>query len=287
MISLFRVKHIGGIAGQVLQKKYFTNPIRNFAALARSLHVFKFTGPEYQLASIPQAEVSKHLPDLSKRDVSTIDDSSSHHISLILARRTCVVLKLEHLKIVVDNNSMVLFDANLPLVEDVAKILKHNISNLPHGYPYELCVLETVLRTVMEEFEHRYQILVPIVHRTIESSHLEPKPGSSGTVLAYEYMKRLVALTSCLSKFDDGMREFSSAIDDILNSEKNLKTLNISKRKEGISPIDTEESQQILHSYAKKAEEMENGIDHLRSVVSQTTKVTELSLDAYRNTIMN
>jgi len=204
----------------------------------------------YKRHSLNLKEMTKILPkDFRLRDLR---GTHGRQISQILVRDGHFWVIVEHLMAVVTEQNVVLFRADsqnvMEFAEQLSDILKINArSVLVPSYPFELVVLEEILSAVVQEFDHRMNILLPVVQEILRTF-------TSGD--NHESVVRIIPMTNTLTNFQTAITELRSAIEDVLQSENDLSNMCLTNKERSTRM----EVEMLLENFSKKTEELNNEI---------------------------
>lgn len=148
-------------------------------------------------------------------------------IAELLVRPEALVLKFEHLRVVVNGQRAVVFHGDDPVVAQFARKLGMEVratetraSNAPGmvdvDESLELSVLECTLAAVAENFEHRFSLLDTLVRQLLRSVATQSHD---------EVAQRLVPVKRSIAALHTALIEYKSALSEVVSEPRALRGL--------------------------------------------------------------
>jgi len=225
-------------------------------------------------------EILKLLPPgIRFRDLR---GTHGRQISQILVREDHYWITAENIMAVVTAEDAIIFRADTKSVQDFSIMLSDTLTLNSRikkqgmkADTFELVVLEEILSVVVREFDHKLNLLIPVVKGILQSFTSDPA-NTDDTVV------RMIPMSNTLTNFHTSLVEFRSAIEDVLESENDLSHLCLSRKDKSTRT----EVEMVLENYSKKAEELINEVQEILSNISNTKKAIEMTMSSTRNQLM-
>lgn len=224
---------------------------------------------------------------LLPRDLRKIDSSVLPHI---LVRPTAILLNLLHLRVLIQSDRVLVFDAygstnsytqSLFMYDLEGKLRTKPDPRATSTYlPYEFRALEAVLISVTSGLEAEFGLVRdPVTHilRELEED------------IDREKLRHLLIHSKKLGTFEQKARLVRDAIDDLLEADDDLAAMYLTERKltgQERSEDEHQEIEMLLESYHKICDEIVEISGNLISNIRNTEEVVKAILDANRNQLM-
>jgi len=154
--------------------------------------------------------------------------------------------------------------------------------------PFELAVLEGVLRELCASYTRRCQLYEPVVDSTLGkiSDHFDyDSDGSEG-------LHRLAAFDGALSNFDAEVTAAVGVLRDLLASDEDMLALLTSERQaaageqRSVDPARHEVVELLLESYHRRLTHVAHAVRTLRQRVASSRDLARVNIDLHRNRII-
>lgn len=233
---------------------------------------------------------------LLPRDLRKIDSSVLPHI---LVRPTAILLNLLHLRVLIQSDRVLVFDAygstdsytqSLFMYDLEGKLRQKTTANssvisdpnTPSNtyLPYEFRALEAVLISVTSGLEAEFALVrEPVTHilRELEED------------IDREKLRHLLIHSKKLGTFEQKARLVRDALYELLEADDDLASMYLTERKTTGKPRPTQEHTEVemlLESYHKICDEVVEISGNLISNIRNTEEVVKAILDANRNQLM-
>ncbi|KUI74459.1 Mitochondrial inner membrane magnesium transporter mrs2 [Cytospora mali] len=222
---------------------------------------------------------------LMPRDLRKIDSSNLPHI---LVRPSAILLNLLHLRVLIKNDRVLLFDVygsssssaqSEFMYELQGKLRQKQAPGSSNDQPYEFRALEVVLMSVTSELWKDFgTVQDPVMHLL---SDLEEDVDR-------EKLRILLVLSKKVSTFEQKARLVRDAIDELLDADDDLSEMYLTEKTKDISREidDHTEIEMLLESYHKICDEVVQEAGNLVSGIRNTEEIIRAILDANRNSLM-
>ncbi|KUI60160.1 Mitochondrial inner membrane magnesium transporter mrs2 [Cytospora mali] len=222
---------------------------------------------------------------LMPRDLRKIDSSNLPHI---LVRPSAILLNLLHLRVLIKNDRVLLFDVygsssssaqSEFMYELQGKLRQKQAPGSSNDQPYEFRALEVVLMSVTSELWKDFgTVQDPVMHLL---SDLEEDVDR-------EKLRILLVLSKKVSTFEQKARLVRDAIDELLDADDDLSEMYLTEKTKDISREidDHTEIEMLLESYHKICDEVVQEAGNLVSGIRNTEEIIRAILDANRNALM-
>ncbi len=207
-----------------------------------------------------QAILSR-FPALYKRDLELSRSSSE-----ILLRRACFFLKLEHIRVLVSEGEVMVFDDN-PIASEFAARLRVEAFA---GQPIEEAVLESALIFSHTNFQNRLALLDPLARRLLRELVSSANEDSS---------LRLIPVKTAISRFHTSLVAYKRA----LEREDLVLGMHVTAEPQPDLP---HALSVLLADYRTRAEEVLGALEDLREEVESVESTITQVLSASRNDLM-
>lgn len=237
------------------------------------------------------------LRDLLQLGLSPLRESPDRQQpAIVLPRKRATLVNLGGLKAVISPRSALFFDADLPPVRrnvrKIAEAVKEvKMREMPVSVvaddavaqedplPFELVVLEGVLREACGSYQRRCQLYEPVIRSTVSRS----------TIISSEEdfindLHRASALDGALATFEAETRGTVGVLVDLLASDEDMHGLLLSDRtndttKHGVVEL-------LLESYHRRLVQVASTIAQLRSQLASSRELSRVAIDLRRNRII-
>lgn len=152
------------------------------------------------------------------RDLRLIDASFPGNCAAFLARRSAIVLCVEHVKAVIKRNEVLLFDPQSREVLPLIPMLQHQLATAPATVPFEHMILETILGHVCHTVHEKLQHLSPSIFKILGDLKFRHGTLSSFTKLLDE----LLPMRNQLSELHYTVQELRKSMNDVLLSDEDM-----------------------------------------------------------------
>jgi hypothetical protein len=203
------------------------------------------------------------FPALYKRDLELFSRSTSE----ILLRRASFFLKLEHIRVLVSEKEVMVFDDN-PIAAEFATRLRFDAFG--GAQPIEEAVLEAALIFSHTNFQNRLALLDPLARRLLRELVSSANEDSS---------LRLIPVKTAISRFHTALVAYKRALerdDLVLGMHVTSKPL----------PDLPHALSVLLADYRTRAEEVLGALEDLREEVESVESTITQVLSASRNDLM-
>mmetsp|Transcript_185 Transcript_185/g.320 ORF Transcript_185/g.320 Transcript_185/m.320 type:complete len:404 (-) Transcript_185:1658-2869(-) len=223
---------------------------------------------------------------LNLRDLRMVDPSFRYESSAVLARKTAVIVRLEHVRAVIQHNRVLLFDPANPSVKPLVTTLMERAAAKAHPLPFEFRVLEGMLVNVCSTLNRQLRTLMPAIESTLDTLASNTTFGSDNLQQALD---RLLPLENSLNEFSVKVAQIRESFNEVLMSDEDMcemylttKAVTGHQRK-----LDQhEELEMMFETYLKQVDSILNELTSTLRAVKSTEHVTQIRLDAMRNKIL-
>ncbi len=212
------------------------------------------------------------------RDVLTLNlhnPASSRSTAAILPRGSATLIHVGHVKAVSTSTSAYLFDAGRPEVQLLSHTLDRAIQGADQETPFELIVLEEILRDVCDTYHRRVRLYQPVVAGVLDGVSNDVDLG----------VHRLVPLKDSLGAFEMDVKGVMGCIVEILGSDEDMTALLLTHRQS--DPTLHQAVELLLEDYNRQLHQTLSEIHYLQKRVQTTQELMTISLDSYRNRMIN
>ncbi|GAA5864354.1 hypothetical protein JCM8547_005794 [Rhodosporidiobolus lusitaniae] len=220
------------------------------------------------------------------RDLRKLDSGVPTVVPTILSRKSCLILTILHLRVVITARDVTIFDSvgseDSWLKGVFIWSLEHALkttTKTAHGLPYEFRALEACLVNVLTALETD---LVNIRSHVVELlAHMEEHIDRDNLRLMLQYSRKL-------SIFQKRTTLVQECLDELLSNDADLAAMYLSAKLAGKprAADDHEEIELLLESFSKQCEEICSEVETLSANVRHTEDIVELILDANRNSLL-
>ncbi|XP_056299736.1 magnesium transporter MRS2 homolog, mitochondrial isoform X2 [Pseudoliparis swirei] len=216
-------------------------------------------------------------------------DLRFQHSTSLIARKNCIILRMESLKAIVTPHSLLVLDfRGLGLEQWLVLELAPQLASQSHSLPFEFRALEAILQHKVNTLRARLNAVEPVMLDTLESL-VDPK------ILSADRSKLHVLLqnSKSLSELETDIKVFKETLLKILDEDEIIEELCLTKWtdprvfEESSLGIDhAEEMELLLDNYYMQAEELGNKTRELKGLIDDSESVIFINLDSHRNVMM-
>ncbi|KAK7625243.1 inner membrane magnesium transporter MRS2, mitochondrial precursor [Phyllosticta citricarpa] len=221
---------------------------------------------------------------LLPRDLRKIDSAMLPHI---LVRPSAILLNLQHLRVLIKHNRVLVFDAYGTTNSYAQSIFMYDLEGRlrqkdmrQNGHlPYEFRALEAVLLSVTSGLESEFEgVREPVVRvlRELEED------------IDRDKLRYLLIYSKKLGSFEQQARLVRDALEELLEADDDLSAMYLSEKVTGALRTEHEhtEVEMLLESYHKVSDEIVQAAENLVSNIRNTEEIVKAILDANRNSLM-
>eukprot|EP00871_Galdieria_phlegrea_P003219 jgi/Galph1/3899/GphlegSOOS_G2572.1 len=239
---------------------------------------------------------------LNYRDLRVVDPSFRNESPVFLARKNAVIVHLEHIRAIVQANSVLIFDPANPAVQNLLPQLRSRIKDRSHPLPFEFRSLEAFLIDVCTLLSRELRTLVPALENVLDTL----STNEAGTDTVRRCLDRLLPLQNSLNDFEVKIREVHSALNDVLRSDEDMSEMYLTTKLETGEQLQVflncilivilkghrrrtdqhEELEMMFETYLKQIDSIRNEVASTLHTVRATENITQIRLDAMRNRIL-
>ncbi|KAJ8333636.1 hypothetical protein SKAU_G00416440 [Synaphobranchus kaupii] len=220
-------------------------------------------------------------------------DLRFQHVSSIMARNNCIIVRMESLKAVVTPQCLLVLDfrgmgLERWLVRELGPQLAGDGALATYSLPFEFRAIEAILQHRVNTLEARLNEVQPQILDTLESL-VDPK------LLSADRSKLHILLqnSKSLSELETDIKVFKESLLKILDEEELVDELCLTKWtdpqvfEESSLGIDhAEEMELLLENYYMQAEDLGNKTRELKCLIDDSESVIFINLDSHRNVMM-
>lgn len=219
---------------------------------------------------------------------------STHEAPCVLPRERATLVRLGGLKCVIGEDLALFFDfgSEAAAVERVGGsvraegLLPEAVDGVPldEDHPFELVVLEGVLREVVDGYGRRRDLYGPVVRNTLDKcSGFFGEDDDAGI----EGLHRLSAFDAALASFEAEATGVLAVLVDLLASDEDMLKLMTSERRAGdLDPERHAVVELLLESYHRRLQSVAHSIVNQRSSIAQARDLARVAIDLHRNHII-
>nr|XP_018263656.1 magnesium transporter [Kwoniella dejecticola CBS 10117]OBR85814.1 magnesium transporter [Kwoniella dejecticola CBS 10117] len=219
--------------------------------------------------------------DLDPRDLRKLDSLAPSLVPIILTRKTCIIISMLHIKVLIKPDRVIVFD-NACLVQEseTQKRFKYHLErNIKAGLGINQAALESVLVSSANALEEEMAFTRHLVQHLL--ADLEDD-------INRENLKRLLRYSKRIVEFQSRARYVKRAADEVLESDEDLSAMYLTSRALGRPRAlhDHEQLELLLESFVKQVEEIVSEVDTTVANMNSTQEIAELMLDSGRNALL-
>ncbi|GAA6019268.1 hypothetical protein JCM11491_001295 [Sporobolomyces phaffii] len=225
---------------------------------------------------------------IQPRDLRKLDSAVPTVVPTILSRKTCIILTMLHLRVVITAKEMTIFDSvgsedswlKGVFIWSAEHALKSSgTSTSPDQFPYEFKALEAALTSVVAALENDLANI---------RSHVVELLNVMETHIDRDNLRLMLQYSRKLSIFQKRAALVQEALDELLSNDDDLAAMYLTAKTQGKprSADDHEEIELLLESFSKQCEEIVSEVETLSANVRHTEDIIELILDANRNSLL-
>ncbi|KAK4049513.1 magnesium ion transporter [Microbotryomycetes sp. JL201] len=224
--------------------------------------------------------------NIQPRDLRKLDSAVPTVVPTILVRRSCIIVTVLHLRVVITGKQVALFDSvgsedswlKGVFVWHLEGALK-STGRSAHGLPYEFRALESCLISVTTALETELANIRSLVLTLL--AELEDHIERDKLRLLLQYSRKL-------SAFQKRATLVQECLEEVLENDDDLAAMYLTAKLEGKprSADDHEEVELLLESFSKRCEEIVSEVETLSANVRSTEDIIELILDSNRNSLL-
>ncbi|OCF55812.1 magnesium transporter [Kwoniella mangroviensis CBS 10435] len=230
--------------------------------------------------------------DLDPRDLRKLDSLAPNLVPIILTRRTCIIVSMLHIKVLIKPDRVIVFDNSEIQESDTQRRFKYHLErNIKAGlvflfswqmlisHPQHYRALESVLVASANALEEEMAFTRHLVQHLL--SDLESD-------INRENLKRLLHYSRKIVGFQSRARYVKRAVDEVLESDEDLSAMYLTSRAQGRPRAlhDHEQLELLLESFVKQVEEIVSEVDTTVANMNSTQEIAELMLDSGRNALL-
>jgi hypothetical protein len=242
--------------------------------------------------------------------------------SAILPRDNRIVICFGHIRAVIGTHDAMIFEAHDAQVEqfslELSQALQCHQEELEHirqrfdrlhgrprhsthhdaklrylGEPFEMTVLEDILREVCDTYYGRIRFYHPVVEALVSSkSEVSPSNFFVDNTSDFDVAHRMVPLKDSLENFEMQVSQALGCLTDLLSNDEDMVGLllteqAVAKQKGQSIDISRHDSVELLlEDYTRQLTTLMQQIQYLKGRVQSHNELISLSLDGYRNRII-
>lgn len=153
---------------------------------------------------------------LMVRDFRTVDPSFRSSSPALLPRENGIIINLEHIRVIVLAERVLVFDPVNPAVEAFIPKLRAKLDSPSHPMPFELRAVEAVLVEVCASLNSQIGTLIPSLDLVLDT--LSTTTDFGGNTVQH-CMDRLLPLENALNEFAVKVEQTKEALDEVLDSD--------------------------------------------------------------------
>ena len=250
--------------------------------------------------------------NLYPRDLRKIDTSSVDVIPNILVKETCILVNLLHIKALIENDKVYVFDTSDPssaiklgvLMYDLESKLSQKVSNAAYKQSYEHNALESIFINVMSTLETEFKQQEESCTKIL--NELENQ-------INREKLRDLLIKSKSLTLFYQKAFLIRDVLDELLESDEDMAAMYLSgpkykpavnvngtttdihhhgsdiTRKDSSAPteeVDITDIEMLLETYYTQCDEFVQHSESLIQDIKSTEEIVNIILDANRNSLM-
>lgn len=207
-------------------------------------------------------DLKTKINNLNKRDLYLFDESIRFHISSLIIKSNCIILKLDNIKSVIFEDEAYIIFQNI----DINKVASHYKGGL-------VKFLENNIIFHLSIFEY---LFILTVHQLDEE--LTEISNKFKLVNKIDIDSKFIQIQSSLLNLEFRVKELHALTEDLIDNKDDLKEITFNK-------IESTEVEKILESYYIKLEDIYNDIKKLVKEMDNIQKIANIKLAQDRNKI--
>jgi len=239
------------------------------------------------LRSVAKTELAADT-GLNLRDIRVVDPSFRQEAAAIIVRSKAVIIKMEHVRALIQANRMLLFDPMHPSVRAFVPELQARLVGTNSHLPFEQRAIEAVLINVCASVHRHMATLAPAVESVLDTLS---SSGSTdfGSESVQTSLDRLLPLENSLNEFLATVTQLRVAMNEVLSSDQDMSEMYLT------SMLETghrrrhdqhEEVEMMFENYLKQIDAVLMELNATLRAVKSTENVTQIRLDAMRNRVL-
>jgi magnesium transporter len=270
-----------------------------------------------RLLHLQKADAAAAL-GLMVRDMRAVDATFRSSAPTIVSRDSGIIVHLQHIRVIVTTDKVLVFDPANPDVEAFIPRLQSRLLSTSHPMPFELRAVEGVLVDVCASLNAQLGTLTPSIDLVLDTLSTTTDFGGNTVQHCLDRLLPLEVraarrasdaprhsaslsrlLTGCVSlvcRAQNALNEFSVKVDhvrralhDLLASDEDMATMYLTTfrdtgRRRPFHQHD--EVEMMLENYVKQIDTVHSEVTSTLRAVKATENVTQIRLDAMRNRIL-
>lgn len=209
-------------------------------------------------------------------------------LSAILPRGSEIVVSFGPIRAVVGTDCVWIFDAHSVVVKDFTEelqtllALKEHPEEEHHGQPFELLVIESILKDTTDIFHRRIRLYEPIVDAFLSKVASE--------VFSDSGVHLLVPLKDSLQGFKMHVKQCLECLTELLNNDEDMLALMITEqelaKEQGLGELDLSRHNDVellLEEYGRQLNNILFEINYMLQRLQSKQEFVQLALSSYRN----
>jgi magnesium transporter len=238
-----------------------------------------------RLLHLQKADAAAAL-GLMVRDMRAVDASFRSSSPTIVARDAGIIVHLEHVRVIVTPDKVLVFDPGNPDVEAFVPRLQRRLLSPSHPMPFEFRAVEGVLVDVCSSLNAQLGALTPATDLVLDT--LSTTTDFGGDTVQH-CLDRLLPLENALNEFAVKVDQIRRALNQVLASDEDMSTMYLTVfrdtgQRRRVDQHD--EVEMMLENYIKQIDTVHSEVTSTLRAVKATENVTQIRLDAMRNRIL-
>lgn len=238
-----------------------------------------------RLLHLQKADAAAAL-GLMVRDMRAVDASFRSSAPTIVARPAGIIMHLEHIRVIVTTDRVLVFDPANPDVDAFIPRLQRRLLSPSHPMPFEFRAIEGVLVDVCSSLNTKLGNLMPSIERVLDILSTTTDFGGN---TVQDCLDRLLPLENSLNEFSVKVDQIRRAFLDVLASDEDMSTMYLTAFRDTghRRRVDQhDEVEMMLENYIKQIDTVYSEVTSALRAVKATENVTQIRLDAMRNRIL-
>jgi magnesium transporter len=238
-----------------------------------------------RLLHLQKADAAAAL-GLMVRDMRAVDASFRSSSPTVVARDAGIIVHLEHIRVIVTPDKVLIFDPANPAVEAFVPRLQRRLLSPSHPMPFEFRAVEGLLVDVCASLNAQLGTLTPATDLVLDT--LSTTQDFGGDTVQH-CLDRLLPLENALNEFAVKVDQIRHALNEVLASDEDMSTMYLTVfrdtgRRRRVDEHD--EVEMMLENYIKQIDTVHSEVTSTLRAVKATENVTQIRLDAMRNRIL-